>query len=60
MKETVEMYSKRVQNLLQKLATTNEWSQRTDGALILVNFLKLLKNLKLQKLISEINREFYV
>ncbi|KAL3986254.1 Histidine phosphatase (branch 1) family protein [Acanthocheilonema viteae] len=36
MNETVEMYSKRVQNLLKRLATTKEWSQRTDGALILV------------------------
>ncbi|OZC07211.1 phosphoglycerate mutase family protein [Onchocerca flexuosa] len=34
--ETVEMYSKRVQNLLQKLAKTHEWSKRSDGALILV------------------------
>uniref|UniRef100_A0AAF5PS83 Phosphoglycerate mutase n=4 Tax=Wuchereria bancrofti TaxID=6293 RepID=A0AAF5PS83_WUCBA len=36
MNETVEMYSKRVQNLLQKLAKTDEWSERTDGALILI------------------------
>ncbi|EFO25690.1 hypothetical protein LOAG_02791 [Loa loa] len=36
MNETIEMYSERVQNLLQKLATTYEWSQRDDGSLILV------------------------
>lgn len=38
MNETAEMYSIRVQNLLQKLAITNEWTRRGDGAVILVNF----------------------
>ncbi|CAG9536656.1 unnamed protein product [Cercopithifilaria johnstoni] len=33
MNESIEMYSKRVQNLLRQLATTNEWSQRADGML---------------------------
>uniref|UniRef100_A0A915PJJ6 Uncharacterized protein n=1 Tax=Setaria digitata TaxID=48799 RepID=A0A915PJJ6_9BILA len=36
MNETAEMYSRRVQHLLQKLARRQEYTQRTDGAVILI------------------------